>query len=56
MKFISWKKGVFYLTLVVSISFGVLMATKNRFLSTFLSANVRQATRYCLWVQSQKFR
>ena len=31
MKSINWKKGVFYLTLVVSIVFGVLMATKTAF-------------------------
>ena len=31
MKFINWKKGVFYLTLVLSVLFGVLMATKTAF-------------------------
>ncbi len=35
MKFISWKKGVFYLTLVVSTVFGVLMATKTAFYKHF---------------------
>ena len=35
MKFISWKKGVFYLTLVVSTVFGVLMATKTAFYQHF---------------------
>ena len=35
MKSRSWKKGVFYLTLVVSISFGVLMATKTAFYQHF---------------------
>ena len=35
MKVISWKKGVFYLTLVVSIVFGVLMATKTAFYKHF---------------------
>ena len=35
MKFISWKKGVFYLTLVVSVVFGVLMATKTAFYKHF---------------------
>lgn len=31
MKSISWKKGIFYLTLVLSILFGVLVATKTAF-------------------------
>ena len=35
MKVISLKKGVFYLTLVVSIVFGVLMATKTAFYTHF---------------------
>ena len=35
MKFISSKKGVFYLTLVVSTVFGVLMATKAAFYKHF---------------------
>ena len=35
MKVINWKKGVFYLTLVVSSVFGVLMATKTAFYQHF---------------------
>ena len=35
MKSISWKKGVFYLTLVVSVVFGVLMVTKTAFYKHF---------------------
>lgn len=35
MKVISWKKGVFYLTLVLSTVFGVLMATKTAFYQHF---------------------
>ena len=38
MKFISWKRGVFYLTLVVSIVFGVLMATKTAFYKHFFES------------------
>ncbi len=35
MKSKSWKKGVFYLTLVLSVLFGGLMATKTAFYQHF---------------------
>lgn len=50
MKIISWKKGVFYLTLVVSIVFGVLMATKTAFYQHFFQP-MSDKTQDIAWIQ-----
>ncbi len=50
MKSISWKKGVFYFTLVVSIVFGVLMATKTAFYQHFFQT-MSDKTQDIAWVR-----
>ena len=52
MKVISWKKGVFYLTLVVSIVFGVLMAMKTAFYKHFFQP-MSDKPQDIVWVQHE---
>ena len=50
MKSISWKKGVFYLTLAVSIVFGGVMATKTAFYQHFFQP-MSHKTQDIAWVR-----
>ena len=50
MKIIHWKKGIFYLTLVVSIVFGGVMATKTAFYQHFFEPMYHK-TQDIAWVR-----
>ena len=52
MKSKNWKKGVFYLTLVLSTLFGVLMATKTAFYKHFFEPLFNK-TQDIAWIRTE---
>lgn len=50
MKFIRWKNGIFYLTLVLSILFGFLVAKTTVFYKRIL-ASISDQTQDVMWLQ-----